>query len=46
MLLLKDVLEPKEQIYKYMTSLSKNVYLNKLNNIVMNTAIHIKAQSK
>ena len=38
MLLLKDLLEPTnktwDKIYKYMTSLSKNVYINKLDDRV------------
>ena len=33
--LLKDVLEPfKNKIYKYMTSISKNVYIDKLDDVV------------
>ena len=31
----------KSKIYKYMTSISKNVYIDKLDDIVMNTIIHI-----
>ena len=35
LLLLKDLLEPlKKKIYKYMTSISKNVYIEKLDDIV------------
>ena len=35
LLLLKHSLEPlRNKIYKYMTSVSKNVYIGKLNNIV------------
>ena len=36
----------KNKTYKYMTSISKNLYIGKLNNIVNNTIIHIIAQSK
>ena len=32
----------KNKIYKHMTSTSKNVYIDKLDNIVKNTAIHIE----
>ena len=34
------------KIYKYMISVSKNVYINKLYNIVNKSTIHIIAQSK
>ena len=34
------------KIYKYMTSISKNMYIDKLDNIVMNTTIHITEQYK
>ena len=36
----------KNKTYKYMTSISENLYIGKLNNIVNNTIIHIIAQSK
>ena len=37
----------KSKIYKYMTSISKNVYIDKLNDIVdTNTIIHITLQLK
>ena len=36
----------KNKVYKYMTSVSKNVYIHKLDDIVINTATHIIAQSK
>ena len=36
----------KNKIYKYVTSISKNVYIDKLDDIVTNTTIHIIAQSK
>ena len=31
----------KNKIYKYMTSILKNVYIDKLSDIVKNTTIHI-----
>ena len=31
----------KNSIYKYMASISKNVYIDKLGHILMNTIIHI-----
>ena len=31
----------KNSIYKYMASMSKNVYIDKLGHILMNTIIHI-----
>ena len=31
----------KNKIYKYMTSISKNVYIDKLDDTVINTTIHI-----
>ena len=34
------------KIYKYTTSISKNMYIDKLDNIVMNTTIHIRKQLK
>ena len=34
------------KIYKYMTSVSKNVYIDKLDNLVTNTTIHIIANLK
>ena len=47
MLLFKDLLELKNEIYKHMTSLSKNEYINKLDNMVNQyTTIHIIAQPK
>ena len=36
----------KNKIYKYVTSISKNVYIDKLDDIVTNTTIHVIAQSK
>ena len=36
----------KSKIYKYMTSLSKIAYINKLDDIVDNTIIHITPQLK
>ena len=36
----------KNRIYKYMVSISKNVYIDKLDDIVKNTIIHIIAQLK
>ena len=36
----------KNKIYKYMTSVSKNVYIDKLDDIVKNTTIHIIEQLK
>ena len=36
----------KNKIYKCMTSISKNVYIDKLDDIVHNTTIHIKEQLK
>ena len=36
----------KNKIHKYMTSISKNVYIDKLADVVMNTIKHIKAHSK
>ena len=36
----------KNKIYKYMTSISKNVYIDKLDDIVKNTIIHIIHQLK
>ena len=36
----------KQKIYQYMTSISKNVYLNKLAVQLMNTIINVTAQSK
>ena len=36
----------KNKIYKYMTSISKNVYIDKLNNIVNEYNIHIIEQLK
>ena len=36
----------KNKIYKYMTSISKNVYIDKLDDIVNKYIIHIKAQLK
>ena len=45
LLLLKDSLKPEEnKIYKYMTSVSKKVYIEKLDDIVINITIHIIAQ--
>ena len=42
LLLLKDLLQLREEIYKYMTSISKNEYIDKLDDIVnkYNTAYH------
>ena len=34
------------KIYKYMTSISKNLYIDKLNDIVNSTTIHITQQLK
>ena len=34
LLLLKNVLEPWNNIYKYLTTISKNVYIDKLDDIV------------
>ena len=34
LLLLKDLLEPLKKIYKYMTSISKNVFIDKLDDII------------
>ena len=34
LLLLKDLLDLKNKIYKYITSISKNVYIDKLDDIV------------
>ena len=36
----------KNKIYKYMTSVSKNVYIDKLDDIITNIIIHIIAQLK
>ena len=36
----------KSKIYKYMTSISKNVYIDKLDDVVDNTIIHITLQLK
>ena len=36
----------KNKIYKYMTSISKNVYIEKLDNIVLINTIHIIKQLK
>ena len=36
----------KNKIYKHMTSVSENVYIDKLDDIVMNTTIHIIEQLK
>ena len=36
----------KNEIYKYMTSVSKNVYVDKLNDIVINIITHIIEQLK
>ena len=36
----------KNKIYKYMTSISKNLYIDKLNDIVDSTTIHITQQLK
>ena len=36
----------KNKIYKYVTSVPKNVYIDKVDGIVINTAIHITAKSK
>ena len=36
----------RNKIYKYFTSVSKNVYIDRFHNIVKNTTIHIIAQSK
>ena len=36
----------KNKIYKHMTSASENVYIDKLDDIVMNTTIHIIEQLK
>ena len=36
----------KDKVYKYMTSRSKNMYIDKLDDIVNNTVIHIIAQLK
>ena len=36
----------KNKIYKYMTSVSKNVYIDKLDDIVKNIIIHIITQLK
>ena len=36
----------KNKIYKYMTSISKSVYIDKLDDIVVNTTIHIIEQLK
>ena len=33
-------------IYKYMTSIAKNVYIAKLDDIVKNTTLHITVQLK
>ena len=33
-LLYQDILEPTNKIYKYMTSISKNVYIDNLDDIV------------
>ena len=35
-----------DKIYKYMTSISKNVYIDKLDDIVNKQIIHIVAQLK
>ena len=35
MLLLKDLLEPWKKNYKYMTSVSKNVYIDKLDDNII-----------
>ena len=32
----------KNKIYKYMTSVSQNVYIDKLDDILINTTIHIE----
>ena len=36
----------KDKVYKYMTSISKNMYIDKLDDIANNTVIHIIAQLK
>ena len=36
----------RNKIYKYITSASKNVYVDRFHNIVKNTTTHIIAQSK
>ena len=36
----------KSKIYKYMTSISKNVHIDKLDDMWMNTIIHITLQLK
>ena len=47
MFLFTDLLELKNEIHKHMTSLSKNEYINKLDNMVNQyTIIHIIAQPK
>ena len=47
MLLLKGLLKPvKNKIYKYMTSISKNVYIGKLDNKVNKHNNYILAQLK
>ena len=36
----------KQKTYQYMTSISKNMYINKLAVQLMNTIIHVIAQSR
>ena len=36
----------KNKIFKYMNTISKNVYIDKLGNIINKSTIHITAQSK
>ena len=36
----------KQKIYQYMTSIPKNMYINKLAVQLMNTIIHVIAQSR
>ena len=45
LLWVKDSLKPQKQNYKYMTSISKNVYIDKLGDII-NETIHIITQIK
>ena len=48
LLLLKDSLAHKNKIYKYMTSVSKNVYIDKLDDIVKkyNNTYHTSIKMK
>ena len=41
LLLLKDFVDLKNRIYKHTTSIPKNVYIDKLDDIVNKTTIHI-----